>query len=44
MWPGKLIFFFAALAAIAVLAGTVALYSHPTVLVMLTDLMWACFN
>jgi hypothetical protein len=31
-------------AAIAVLAAVFTLYTRPTVLVALSDMIWACFN
>lgn len=34
----------AAAAALTVLAGVFALYTHPTLLVAMADMVWACFN
>jgi hypothetical protein len=31
-------------AAVAVLAAVFALYTRPTILVALSDMIWACFN
>jgi hypothetical protein len=31
-------------AAVAVLVGVFALYTQPTMLVALSDIVWACFN
>lgn len=44
MRTGKLKLTLAAVAGLAALVGTVALYMHPTVVLMLADQMWACFN